>query len=274
MRIHKYNADHSPLFLYSFRFQPAVELRKQHDRNSLKMLLVTEGNLNLRLGTNERLFLPIGNFCVFRSDNYHIELPDNCNLKYLLYNVEPLAKHMKIDGFVEGRYSISPAMRSYLITILQPPSELEYPEQWLSLQLSNLLYYLRAEIRRSEIVGGKRNHQADYALAADAIIRNDLLSNYSAEEIAGMLGISESTLSRAFSEYFNMGVAQRRNQLRIEYGSELMLQSDVQLSEIARLCGYPNVDTFRINFFKINELNPFAWRKRYQAQTRRMTEKA
>jgi transcriptional regulator GlxA family with amidase domain len=160
----------------------------------------------------------------------------------------------------EGIYEQTPMMRSYLNDILLPPKLLSFPQQWLSLQLTNLLFQLREALQLSE--QNQQGNHLSYAIAADAFIQQHLAEDFTTQEIARRVGLNECSLKRAFKDHFNMGLARRQNHLRIKQAMQLLLQTNQSINEIALECGYDLASTFRHNFFIETNLSAIQWRKK------------
>lgn len=75
-------------------------------------------------------------------------------------------------------------------------------------------------------------------------------------DIARKYGISERTLSRMFQSELSMSFLQYVKQLRMVKAVEFMLQSDLNLTEIAYATGYLSVSAFSNTFFQFTNMRP------------------
>jgi AraC-like DNA-binding protein len=74
-------------------------------------------------------------------------------------------------------------------------------------------------------------------------------------DVAITLGISERTLSRMFQSELSISFLQYLKQLRVK-AVEFMLQSDLNLTEIAYATGYLSVSAFSNTFFQFTNMRP------------------
>jgi AraC-like DNA-binding protein len=75
-------------------------------------------------------------------------------------------------------------------------------------------------------------------------------------DIAKSFGISERTLSRMFQSELSISFLQYVKQLRMVKAVEFMLQSDLNLTEIAYATGYLSVSAFSNTFFQFTNMRP------------------
>jgi AraC-like DNA-binding protein len=188
-------------------------------------------------------------------------LPENTKVCYLLFHLETLMAHVGWDQFPEGRFDLTASMQAYLHAMVHPLLCPGSPEVWLAVQLINLL----SDLRNATGSGQKNGKDLiDYVLKADSIIRQNLTEKMTDNQIAKLVGYHETGLKAAFKTYFDMGMAKWRNLQRIERAQQLILRTDMSLTEIQLSCGYEVADTFRQNFEEITGLKPAAWRKKYK----------
>ncbi|ULQ52142.1 helix-turn-helix domain-containing protein [Flavihumibacter fluvii] len=260
--VHEYICADGPVYDYAYAFTPAVQLRKEDANAGMKLLLVIEGKLALQQGLSEDCVMPEGIGCLFSSSNYTISLPEKCRVRYLLFNIDPLVERLGLKGFEEGRYQVTDDMQVTLNEVLHPPKTLALPENWLSAQMISMLYELRELIELGQKLKTKIYH-LDYVLAADSFIQRHLLNDHTAKQISKQVGLNECALKEAFSDYFGVGFAKRRNKLRVEKAKKLLQQTNKQISEIALECGYNNTKSLFNNFSKETTFSPAEWRKIY-----------
>lgn len=261
IRLYEYLSSDGALFLFAYALQPAVVLRKQDDAHTMKLLMMVEGNLTLQSGTNEKIFLAEGKLLLFRSADYSIDIPESTQVRYLLFDIDPLVVRFALTNLAEGRYNLTATMQAHLAEILNPPKLMAYPEQWLSMQLLNLLHQLGEEIVLETQRSNSNNYHLDFALAADAFIHRNFARNFTTKEISKHVGLNECDLKTAFSNRFGMGMGKWQNKLRIDLAKQLLKQSDMSILDIAIECGYGAPNTLRYNFLIETDQTPANWRK-------------
>lgn len=75
-------------------------------------------------------------------------------------------------------------------------------------------------------------------------------------DVATTFGMSERTLSRMFQSELSISFLQYVKQLRMVKAVEFMLQSDLNLTEIAYATGYLSVSAFSNTFFQFTNMRP------------------
>lgn len=251
------------LHRYSYSLHPAAVLDHEQEADVLKLLVVTDGILQLQANGEDWSLLP-GTCCLFRSRFFQLFLPDHAKLNFLLYNIEPLVKRMDLGLFTEGRFQPTAKMQSIVAEITQAPVLLGFPEKWLSVQLSHLLLALLEQMEQPVPVQEDKQLLRQYALLADSYIRQHLTEDLTTLQIARAVGLNECSLKQLFSEQFGTGMAKRQNHLRIMLAKDLLVQTNKSVREIILECGYQREATFRENFDKLTQLTPAEYRKMYK----------
>jgi len=152
-------------------------------------------------------------------------------------------------------------MLAQLAEMLNPPKQLVYPGQWLSMQLLNFLYQLGEAIVLEKQDSNTNIKHLDFALAADAFIHRNLARKFTTKGISKHVGLNECDLKIAFSNHFGMGMHKWQTKLRIDLAKQLLQQSDKSIGDIAIECGYGAPNTLRYNFLIETDQTPVDWRK-------------
>ncbi len=79
---------------------------------------------------------------------------------------------------------------------------------------------------------------------------------HSLKELSLKFALSERTLSRLFQSTLNMSFLQYLKLFRMVKAIELMLQTELSLSEIAYSVGYQNISSFSASFHKLTNYRP------------------
>lgn len=83
-------------------------------------------------------------------------------------------------------------------------------------------------------------------------------------DIAHACGYSESSVSHLFRQYCNASVKKHINRLRINQAKRLLVTSSLNISQIAAMCGFSNVNYFPTAFKKDTGISPTAFRLKQQ----------
>ena len=117
-----------------------------------------------------------------------------------------------------------------------------------------------ATAQRSYLQGGLASWQAR---RLRSYIEDKLDSAIRASDLAGLVQLSTSHFFRAFRETFGaspVAYVMKRRMLRAQ---ELMLKSQVSLTQIALECGMCDQAHFSRTFRRIVGINPSAWRRQF-----------
>ncbi len=100
------------------------------------------------------------------------------------------------------------------------------------------------------------------SLANQAIlyIGDNIEKNITLESVAEHLNISKFYLSRIFNQQLNVSFNNYVSFLRINAGKRLLVQTDLQIGEIAVLCGFDSVRSFNRTFREYAGQTPTAYR--------------
>ena len=81
------------------------------------------------------------------------------------------------------------------------------------------------------------------------------------DEIADMLHLNPSYFSKKFKAVNGFGFKEYLNTIRINHSEQLLLETDMSITEIALECGYDNSNYFGDAFKHLNHLSPTQFRK-------------
>lgn len=96
---------------------------------------------------------------------------------------------------------------------------------------------------------------------ARRIINANLEKEISIEDLAQKVNLNRTTLQKVFKEMYGLTVNEYRTKARIQLAKNLLVSTDISITEIAGRCGYTNASKFS-KVFKTNEgVLPKDWRK-------------
>ncbi|MBY4798175.1 AraC family transcriptional regulator [Collinsella sp. AGMB00827] len=81
--------------------------------------------------------------------------------------------------------------------------------------------------------------------------------------LATMLYVSRTRLCAIFSEEMGVGLGAYMRKQRLERGSELLLDMNLRIVDIAASLGYPSPTAFTQAFTQMFGLSPTAWRRQH-----------
>ena len=124
--------------------------------------------------------------------------------------------------------------------------------------LANLATILTTYILSEDLILAKKSEEAEKLIS---YIEKHLTDPLSAEQICHDMHLSKTGLYRLFSEHLGCGVNQYITARRMEVARELLLHTDLPVSEICTRSGVSNYTYFCRLFKKRNGITPLQYRK-------------
>nr|AGU12351.1 Helix-turn-helix domain [uncultured organism] len=87
-------------------------------------------------------------------------------------------------------------------------------------------------------------------------LRDNVAESLSLRNVSEHFGFSERTLSRLFQSTLSISFLQYLKQMRMVKAVELMLQTDLTLSQIAFATGYNSLSAFSNTFYQLTQMRP------------------
>ena len=112
-----------------------------------------------------------------------------------------------------------------------------------------------------------------YALSAKDYIETNYYLHPSIGELAKYLSISQSYLYRVFTEEFGVSPKEYLNRFCIDQAKQLLLTTDMNISQIAASVGYSDVLAFSAFFSKRKGCSPTAYREKKRKARAEETDK-
>ena len=102
---------------------------------------------------------------------------------------------------------------------------------------------------------------------AENYIELNFMEDISMEEMAGKLHVHPSHLMRAFKKEKGITISHYRNLRRIKEAKELILFSNLSMTEIAIMVGFSNPQYFSKCFKEVEGGTPVEFRKKHEEMT-------
>ncbi|MFY0598098.1 MAG: AraC family transcriptional regulator [Cyclobacteriaceae bacterium] len=87
------------------------------------------------------------------------------------------------------------------------------------------------------------------------------------EDMADLLGMTRESFSRFFSKAMQKPFFSFLNEYRVNRASRMLMETDMQIAEIAYKCGYESLPFFYKQFKKFKNYSPVSFRKLYLFQS-------
>lgn len=166
----------------------------------------------------------------------------------------------------EGRYLLSPYIPACPETAVLPKlfrKIIESSDSQGSLLIPvGYLHLLLGEIVPLLTFATNQANGENASLASQAItyIGDNVEKNLTLESVAEHLGISKYYLSRIFNQQLNVSFNTFLSFLRVNAGKRLLVQTELQIGEIAFMCGFDSVRSFNRTFKEFSNQTPTAYR--------------
>jgi LacI family transcriptional regulator len=195
----------------------------------------------------------IGSNFIAKAIEYGLKVPENIAVlgvdnDTLLQNSLPI-KLSSIDTNPEGigykaveilhKDNLSEPLTKDKITLIKPKGVLS--------RLSSSIYNVE-----NELVARALNW-----------IHNNFYKGIQAVDVAAALSVSQQGLQRAFAQDHERSPGQEIRYQRVNAVAALLRQTNVQLEEISRSCGFTNPDTLIVNFREQYGITPGKYRKKF-----------
>lgn len=133
----------------------------------------------------------------------------------------------------------------------------------LSQESANLLVQLMlVEVAKST---GQDGNDSDKVSSLAASVHNHIWMNndeaITAGQVADELGYNPDYLGRIYRKIYGCTITQAIHQSRVARACRLLMDSDMTIEEIARVCGFSDADYFRRIFRRYKHITPIAFRK-------------
>ncbi|GCF92564.1 AraC family transcriptional regulator [Enterococcus florum] len=166
---------------------------------------------------------------------------------------------------------ITPAHLSFEVTNLADFHALilqclayEQDTQLNELILQKIAYNFMELLSKSMTQTLKESHSTKmngYVLESLEIIGEHFWRNITVKEIAEKLMIDASYLSRLFKKDIGISIKSYINEMRISTSRDIIATTNLPISKIAEMVGFPTTQAFSKAFSKGMGLSPFAYRK-------------
>ena len=92
------------------------------------------------------------------------------------------------------------------------------------------------------------------------VIKNNLFNDLTMEQLAFLCNMSLATFKRAFRKHFDASPATYIRQQRIDKSRQLLVNTQMQIQDIAFQCGFNELSSFSHTFQKVEGVSPTTYR--------------
>lgn len=110
-----------------------------------------------------------------------------------------------------------------------------------------------------------RNHEDNLRInAVYNFVRTNYHEKITLSRVSELVHMSEESFSRFFSKIMQKPFFTFLNEYRITMACKLLIESDMQVTEICYFCGYESLPFFYRQFSKFRQVGPGSYRKQFQ----------
>lgn len=260
-----------PFKLFVFEGKDGGYKVSRHWHRSIEIFLVLEGRMDFYI--DSRLHrLSEGQFILVNSNEVHsIDCPDP-NFTLVLQIPRGLFETCidDVDNLQFSRSGADDAALAVLIRRMQEAyacRQSGYLFQILG-DFYQLMYLLVTDYRILEVdeQRKKQNRNLDRLSHITNYIQANYREDLTLEGVAHIFGFSPAYLSRMFQKYAGINYKTYISDLRTQAGYRLLMNTDLQVGEIALECGFPDSRSFAKAFRRRFGLPPAEYRRKSQGK--------
>ena len=236
---------------------------RENGREDYQLLYVSQGEYRFVFDGTE-VKVPAGTAALYRPhevQKYYMVGDSDTEIFWTHFTGYDCERYLKELGFSHsGIYTVG-ANEKFLILYKWIIKELQLKrENYINIAtgyFKQLLYLMS----RSYNSGIEQNSETHFAEAAMLYFYRNFSSNISIDEYALSQNITPCWLRRCFKKHTGVSPQQFINDIRLSYARELLLTTDLKISEISERCGYENPFYFSRIFAKNIGCSPIQFKK-------------
>lgn len=236
---------------------------RENGREDYQLLYVAKGEYRFVFDGTEGKVLP-GMVALYRpgeAQKYYMVGDADTEIFWTHFTGYDCEKYLKELGFNHsGVYTVG-GNEKFLILYKWIIKELQLKrENYITIAtgyFKQLLYLMS----RNYNSGNEQNSETHFAEAAMLYFYRNFSSNISIDEYAVSQNITPCWLRRCFKKHTGVSPQQFINDIRLSYARELLLTTDLKISEISERCGYENPFYFSRIFAKSIGCSPIQFKK-------------
>lgn len=138
---------------------------------------------------------------------------------------------------------------------------------YFKLKVQELLLFLdMLDLENTKRLNQYVSGQVETIKEIHSLMTSDLKRHYTIEELSKQYLMNTTTLKSVFKAVYGMPIASYMKEYRMKLASNMLLQEDKSISEIAAAVGYKSQSKFTSAFRDIFQILPTAYQKLYRNQ--------
>lgn len=257
-----------------------------HKNKHFELNYILEGELKFKV-ENEEVFLKEGDFLLLNQNVYHAEYVKMENLKVVFIGANDIQRMRKAlnqlkdddlkfflersmnPSYTKAEYRVyrsnatKELMRKVIINLMDELKEKQIGYEAISYALLIRCLRLLEKEEYEELVQESKGYR--HLIFEE--IEGYILNNYqevSIQKLVSVYGYSKDYFNRLIKEMTGLTYMQYLHRVRMNATIDLLVETDLKISEIAQRVGYQNQSHFYTLFQKETELSPKVYRERYR----------
>ncbi len=258
------------LWVYSSRIDSGFGVNL-HTHEYYHLISLAEGSLEYRLGETLYPLLPGDTVLAPQGMPHGFENRSGASVLYyeIKFTVLSPALGRLLSELDPGPLRDPFAARLSSQIVEEYRDHLELMDDSASAALMTLIFHMTRGVRKKAAPAPGLIDTAGYSPLAARVA--DFLSEHYAEalsldDISAGVGITKTYLCNAFKKSTGMTILECLNMIRIRRAAELIVYSDLSLSQVAKACGYVSVSHFNRVFMRYAGLPPGQCRHAYTSR--------
>lgn len=230
-----------------------------HSHPNLEILLFVDGTGYIQ-STNETIYVKKNDIVIINENCNHVEITKGLRFYAIgikstsMFLKETFAKQIINFKLNDQDYNIMLAL--YNLIYQENLDKHEYSLQITSNTIDSILLLLakKYSLLIKEITG--KENESDLIHSIKQIIDNYYYQDLKLDDIANRLSQSKSTICHEFKKNTGISIIQYKIQKQIEEAKNLLLMSDMNISQIASLVGFGSASYFTKIFKTTYKMTP------------------
>lgn len=261
-------------------YSSAYTMHSAHSHSYCELYYLMNGSCNMfihdntyRMNPGTILFIPdnVLHKTTYIENTFHERLDIEFTHDYVSDIINELGFNQFKDTYYMHFFSVPNEQRFniqniYQILIKEKQSHASLSECLIKCNLQNLLVLL-ARYCDNALASHAASLVNNVEVIDTAIQKamNYIMMNYNRnltlDEVAGVLHLNPSYFSTKFKSVNGFGFKEFLNTIRINHSEQLLLETDMSITEIALQCGFDNSNYFGDAFRHLNNISPTQFRR-------------
>lgn len=269
-----------PIRLFKCDFEKSTQLFSNHWHEQIEFLYILKGNAGIQCNSNVFHVEP-EDLVIINSNELHYDESLSSELSYYVIIIDISLLHSSSIDVIETKY-ITPITRSRILfsnkvtmdqslldCIKNMIYEYENKEMGYELAIKSYIYRLLLLLMRNqksriltveEYISRVKNLESFKKVLK--YIDEYFLEDINLNQLSKMMNVCDSHFCRAFKTLTGKTLSDYINRLRIVKAENLLVNSDMNISEVAMNVGFNDINYFSRLFRKYKKVSPTEYRNR------------